>query len=66
MFEWLRNRVSQRPQPALERAPQSNHTVVRLAGTSPRRGLTLRPMAMVKADNRRRTRVERASRKANR
>lgn len=65
MIQWLRTRMGRSPQPALERAPETNH-VVGLTGISPRRGATLRPMAVVKFENRRRTRVARASRKANR
>lgn len=65
MFKWLSNRMGRTPQPKLERAPETNH-VVGLTGISPRRGVTLRPIAHVKFENRRRTRVARASRKANR
>ena len=65
MFQWLSNRMGRSPQPALERVPVTNH-VVGITGMSPRRGVTLRPFEVVKFENRRRTRVARASRKANR
>ena len=55
MFQWLSNRMGRRPQPQLERAPETNH-VVGLTSLSPRRGVTLMPMAVVKFENRRRTR----------
>ena len=74
MFQWLSNRMGRNPQPQLERAPDSvawrnagkPTTVPQFVCGSPRRGVTLRPFTVVKFENRRRTRVARASRKANR
>jgi hypothetical protein len=65
MLKWLTTRLRRDSVAPLERAPSTNHVVAR-SGISPRRGVTLRPMALVKFENRQRNRTQRDARRINR
>lgn len=69
MFQWFSNRLRNRSNSKLEQPPtrqEVGRVMSSIPGGSTRRGVTLRPIAHVKFENRRRTRVARVSRKANR